>query len=63
MTVVHGEITGLTPRKKKKYSFRDLKSPVSETDESESSHTSTNYKSKDSDMVESSTETGTSNVL
>ena len=33
------------------YSFRDLKSPISETD-----------KSEDSDMVESNTETGTGNA-
>ena len=44
------------------YSFRDPKSPVSETDESEPSHTSINYESEDSDMIESSTETGTGNA-
>ena len=44
------------------YSFRDLKSPISKTDESEPSHTSINYESKDSDMVESNTETGTGNA-
>ena len=44
------------------YSFRDLKSPISETDESEPSHTSINYESEDSDMVESNTETGTGNA-
>ena len=44
------------------YSFRDLKSPISKTDKSEPSHTSINYKSEDSDMVESNTETGTSNA-
>ena len=44
------------------YSFRDLKSPISKTDESEPSQTSINYESKDSDMVESNTETGTSNA-
>ena len=44
------------------YSFRDLKFPISETDESEPSHNSINYESKDSDMVESNTETGTGNA-
>ena len=44
------------------YSFRDPKSPISKTDESEPSHTLINYKSEDSDMVESNTETGTSNA-
>ena len=44
------------------YSFRDLKSPISETDKSEPSHTSINYESEDSDMVESNTETGTGNA-
>ena len=44
------------------YSFRDPKSPMSKIDESEPSHTSINYKSKDSDMVESNTETGTGNA-
>ena len=44
------------------YSFRDPKSPISETDESEPSHTSINYESEDSDMVESNTETGTGNA-
>ena len=44
------------------YSFRDPKSPISETDKSEPSHTLINYKSKDSDMVESNTETGTGNA-
>ena len=44
------------------YSFRDLKSPISKTDESEPSHTLINYESEDSDMVESNTETGTSNA-
>ena len=44
------------------YSFRDPKSPISETDKFESPHTSINYESEDSDMVESSTETGTSNA-
>ena len=44
------------------HSFRDLKSLISETDESEPSHTSINYKSEDSDMVESNTETGTGNA-
>ena len=39
-----------------------MKSPISETDESEPSHTSINYESEDSDMVESNTETGTGNV-
>ena len=63
MTVMCGEITRLTPEKRNKtYSFRDLKSLISETDESEPSHTSINYKSKDSDMVESNTETGTGNA-
>ena len=37
-------------------------SPISETDKSETSHTSINYKSEDSDMVESNTETGTGNA-
>ena len=41
------------------YSFRDSKSLISETDKSEPLHTSINYESKDSDMVESNTETGT----
>ena len=44
------------------YSFRDLKSLISETDESEPSHTLINYKYEDSDMVESNTETGTGNA-
>ena len=44
------------------YSFRDPKSPISKTDKSEPSHTSTNYESEDSDMVESNTETGTGNA-
>ena len=44
------------------YSFRDPKSLISETDESEPSHTLINYDSEDSDMVESNTETGTSNA-
>ena len=44
------------------YSFRDPKSLISKTDKSESPHTSINYKSKDLDMVESSTETGTVNA-
>ena len=44
------------------YSFRGLKSPISKTDKSEPSHTLINYESKDSDMVESNTETGTSNA-
>ena len=44
------------------HSFRDLKSLISETDESEPSHTLINYKSEDSDMVESSTETGNGNA-
>ena len=44
------------------YSFRDPKSLISKTDESKSPHTSVNYKSKHSDMVESSTETGTGNA-
>ena len=44
------------------YSFRDLKSPISKTDESEPSQTSINYESEDSDMVESNTETGTGNA-
>ena len=44
------------------YSFRDPKSPISETDKSEPSHTSINYKSEDSDMVESNTETGIGNA-
>ena len=44
------------------YSFRDPKSPISKIDKSEPSHTSINYGSKDSDMVESNTETGTDNA-
>ena len=44
------------------YSFRDPKSLISETDKSEPSHTSINYKSEDSDMVESNTETGIGNA-
>ena len=44
------------------YSFRDPKSLISETDKSEPSHTSINYESEDSDMVESNTETRTSNA-
>ena len=36
--------------------------PISEIDESEPSHTLINYKSEDSDMAESSTETGTGNA-
>ena len=44
------------------YSFRDPKSLISETDESEPSHTSISYESEDSDMVESNTETGTCNA-
>ena len=54
----------IDPRKRNKmYSFRDLKSTISKTDESELSHTLINYESEDSDMVESNTtETGTSNV-
>ena len=60
---MRSEITGSTPRKRNKtYSFRDPKSLISETDKSEPSHTSINYKSKDSDMVELNTETGTSNA-
>ena len=45
------------------YSFGDPKSLISKTDKSESPHTSTNYKSKDSDMVESSMETGTGDMV
>ena len=44
------------------YSFRDPKSLISKTDESEPSHTSIDYESEDSDMVESNTETGTGNA-
>ena len=44
------------------YYFRDLKSPIYETDKSEPSHTLINYESEDSDMVESNTETGTGNA-
>ena len=44
------------------YSFRDPKSLISETDESEPSHTLINYESEDSDMVESNTETGIGNA-
>ena len=44
------------------YSFRDPKSPISETDESEPSHTLINYEYEDSDMVESNIETGTGNA-
>ena len=60
---MHGEITGLTPEKEtRRIFFRDPKSLISKTDESKSPHTSTKYESKDSDMVESSTETGTGNA-
>ena len=63
MIVMHSEITRLTPEKRNKtYSFRDPKSPISETDESEPSHTLINYESEDSDMVESKTGTGSSNA-
>ena len=59
---MHGEITGSTSEKDKTYSFSDLKSLISKTDESEPSHTSIDYESEDSDMVESNTETQTGNA-
>ena len=63
MIIVHSEITGSTPEKRNKtYSFRDPKPPISKTDKSEPSHTSINYESEDSDMVESNTETGNGNA-
>ena len=44
------------------YPFRDMKSLISETDESEPSHTLINYKSEDSNVLELNTETGTGNA-